>query len=203
MFELIQHMYRTCSQFNHRVSKRNEAIRSTMLIVSWVSRYWNILPTQLSEETEIPIYQISKWKIEWEKDHTFVPGSNFGRHKRVFTETEEKNIYDFIRAQYIKTGIMVRRKHLKRSFMIRLFSNHIVRNFCKRNGFSFRMMRKKKGVISLNKKLKNIWINMQMHFINLPRIGYSTLMKQHGILCTFEVGYLRSWNRRSGSTAAR
>ena len=115
--------------------------------------------TQLSQETGIPLYQISKWKIEWEKDHTFVPGSNFGRHKRVFTETEEKNISDFIRAQYIKTGIMVRRKHLKKILYDlwvslkpeerqnqpqRLFSNHFVRNFCKRNGFSFRMMRKKK-----------------------------------------------------------
>ena len=115
--------------------------------------------TDLSLSSGIPVYQLSKWRTSWEKDSSFVPGKALGQHKRLFTEDQERNAADFIRVQFINTGVMMRRKHLKsilytlwQSFDLekrsqlpkRLISNHFVKSFCKRNGFSFRRMRKKK-----------------------------------------------------------
>ena len=115
--------------------------------------------TELSQKTNIPIYQLGKWHKEWEKDHTYRPGLRIGQHLRLFTDEQEKIVADLIRVQFISHGIMMRRKHLKtilftlwQSFDLdhrghlpkKLFSNHFMKNFCKRNNFSFRQMRKKK-----------------------------------------------------------
>ena len=115
--------------------------------------------TELASKTKIPVYQLSRWRKNWEEDHNYIPGKRIGQHKRLFTPEQEKLVADMLRIQYVQHGIMIRRKHLKsilfslwQSFdlpnrghlPVRLFSNHFLKNFCKRNGFSFRKMRKKK-----------------------------------------------------------
>ena len=114
---------------------------------------------QLSDKTGIPNYILSKWRKELQKDPKYIPGNLIGKHRRFLTEREEFLIADFIRLQYIYPGIMIRRKHLRsiiftlwqsmdlehrQNIPKKLVSYHFLANFCRRNGFSFRKMRKKK-----------------------------------------------------------
>ena len=77
---------------------------------------------------------------------------------------QEKIVADFFSFQYIVLGIIVRRKHLReivsdlwKTFdpesRVRIahnfFSYKFVNNFCKRNRFSFRRMRKKRLSINI------------------------------------------------------
>ena len=78
---------------------------------------------------------------------------------RIFSDEQEEIIADFIRTQFIKPGVMVRRRHLQKvlymlwqSFNLdnrkrhrnKIFSRTFVKLFCKRNNFSFLHMRKKR-----------------------------------------------------------
>ena len=113
----------------------------------------------IATKTGIDENVLSKWRSAYEIDNSFVPGGRKGQHRRNFTVVQEKAVADFLRIQYVKTGRIVRRKHL-RNIMFELwksfdpenrgltshnfFSYHFINNFCKRNGLSFRRMRKKK-----------------------------------------------------------
>ena len=114
---------------------------------------------ELASKTGIDKNVLSKWRTSFEKDKSYVPGTAYGRHRKPFTNLQEQVITDFLKIQYIKTGIIVRRKHLRSMFFnlwksfdpekrsdvaYNFFSYHFITNFCKRNGLSFRRMRKKK-----------------------------------------------------------
>jgi hypothetical protein len=115
--------------------------------------------SELSRKTNIDAKVLSKWRIEFKKDPEYRPGGRIGYHRRRFTDVQERAIAEMLRIQYVLPGIVVRRKHLRsiffevwKSFDLNVrgkltknfFSNKFVRNFCKRNNFSFRQMRKKK-----------------------------------------------------------
>ena len=129
--------------------------------------------SELSKKTNIPHYQLSRWRSKWKEDNNYKPGERIGKHKRLFTQEQEKHVADLLRIQYINPGIMVRRKHLKsvlfsiwQSFDLenrghlpkRLFSNHFLKDFCKRNKFSFRKMRKKKRS-DIDEKEVDLFVN--------------------------------------------
>ena len=44
--------------------------------------------TELSEKTDIPVYQLGKWRTAWEKDHSYRPGSLIGQHGRLFSDEQ-------------------------------------------------------------------------------------------------------------------
>ena len=113
----------------------------------------------LSRASNIPSYVLCKWRKKYQKNNDYFPGKLIGQSNRIFTKKEEENIADFIRHQFILPGVMMRRKHLQKVlFMLwqsmgkdnrrnkskKIFSLHFVRDFCSRNHFSFRHMRKKK-----------------------------------------------------------
>ena len=76
----------------------------------------------MSRASGIPIYVLSKWRINYGKDNNYRPGAQIGRQNRVFSDEQEENIAAFIRTQYthsvyvqfIKPGVMVRRRHLQK-----------------------------------------------------------------------------------------
>lgn len=113
----------------------------------------------VAAKTGIDENVLCKWRSAFEKDNSYVPGGKKGYHRRRFTNVQERAIADFLRIQYVRTGTIVRRKHLRVIFFDlwksfdqenranvkhNFFSYHFITNFCKRNGFSFRQMRKKK-----------------------------------------------------------
>ena len=69
---------------------------------------------QLSKASGIPHYTLSKWRKKFEADPNYIPGSQIGRQHRIFTDDQETMIADFIRTQFIKPGVMVRRRHLQK-----------------------------------------------------------------------------------------
>lgn len=110
--------------------------------------------SELSRKTNIDAKVLSKWRIEFKKDPEYRPGGRIGYHRRRFTDVQERAIAEMLRIQYVLPGIVVRRKHLRsiffevwKSFDLNVrgkltknfFSNKFVRNFCKRNNFSFRL----------------------------------------------------------------
>ena len=114
---------------------------------------------ELGKKTNIDPKVLSKWRIALKKDPSYRPGGKFGYHRRRFTQVQEIAIADLLRIQYVLPGIIIRRKHLRELFFDlwksfdleargkvakKFFSNTFVHNFCKRNDFSFRQMRKKK-----------------------------------------------------------
>ena len=112
---------------------------------------------EISQKTNIPIPVLSKWRKKFKQDQSYRPG-NYGIHNRLFTDAQEAAVAEFLRIQYIATGRMVKRKHLRkilhdlwvsidpitRQNSKSLFSYHFLKDFCKRNGLSFRQLRKKK-----------------------------------------------------------
>ena len=114
---------------------------------------------ELEDKTGIPYYILSKWRKSLQMDQSYMPGNQLGKHRRFLTEKEEILIADFIRTQYIYPGVMIRRKHLRsvifslwqsmdtenrQNLGKKMVSYHFLKNFCHRQGFSFRQMRKKK-----------------------------------------------------------
>ena len=114
---------------------------------------------EISQKTNIPIPVLSKWRKKFKQDQSYRPG-NYGIHNRLFTDAQEAAVAEFLRIQYIATGRMVKRKHLRkilhdlwvsidpitRQNSKSLFSYHFLKDFCKRNGLSFRQLRKKSEV---------------------------------------------------------
>ena len=112
---------------------------------------------EISQKTNIPIPVLSKWRKKFKQDQSYRPG-NYGIHNRLFTDAQEAAFAEFLRIQNIATGRMVKRKHLRkilhdlwvsidpitRQNSKSLFSYHFLKDFCKRNGLSFRQLRKKK-----------------------------------------------------------
>ena len=113
----------------------------------------------MAAATNVDAKVLSKWRLAFKRDPTYRPGGKFGRHRRRFTDLQERAIAEMLRLQYVLPGIIVRRKHLRaiffdvwKSFDLEargacnknFFSNKFITNFCKRNNFSFRQMRKKK-----------------------------------------------------------
>lgn len=126
---------------------------------------------------------LSKWRKAYEADNSFVPGDKLGYHRRRFTRVQERAIADFLRIQYIKTGRIVRRKHLRTIFFElwksydpenrsnvshNFFSYHFINNFCKRNGLSFRRMRTKKRTIIDEAEVEQYAREYAEIFANIP-----------------------------------
>ena len=115
---------------------------------------------KISEDSGIPYGTIKHWHQQLLADEDYIPGQGIGQHRRIFTANEEAMVADMIKTQYIQHHIIIKRKHLRRilfsawqslspntrsnttdkSFM----SSQFLKGFCKRNGLSFRQMRKKK-----------------------------------------------------------
>ena len=113
----------------------------------------------VSKKVNVPIYILSNWRKKLEEDPSYVPGARIGQHKRLFTTAQELTVADFIRVQFINPGVMLRRKHLRNVLFTlwqsldlehranvpkKFVSRHFLKDFCRRQGFSFRQMRKKK-----------------------------------------------------------
>ena len=115
----------------------------------------------LTRRSGIPRGRLYDWHKKWEKDNKYRPGKYYGKHKRLFTQEQEKAVADFLRIQYILPGVLARRKHVRRIIMDlwksfnpdkaprakNVVSYHFLRDFCKRQKLSFRNIRKKKRSI--------------------------------------------------------
>lgn len=115
---------------------------------------------QISEYSHVPYNIVKYWHKKYKLNHKYVPGKDIGQHRRIFSPDIEKNIAEFIKLQFIEAKVMIRRKHLRkilynawqsldpqnRSQLVddRFISKTFLKSFCRRNGLSFRMMRKKK-----------------------------------------------------------
>ena len=118
---------------------------------------------QIAQESNINYETIRYWARKIRSDEHYIPGKAIGNHRRIFTEEQEREISDMIRVQYIQHNIIIKRKHLRRILINawksfdpenrinlppkRIFSYKFLKDFCKRNHFSFRQMRKKKRSI--------------------------------------------------------
>ena len=116
---------------------------------------------ELAEKSGVPLSRLYYWHKNWLKDKRYRPGSYYGKHKRLFSEAQEKAVSDFLRIQYILPGVLARRKHVRRIIMDlwKSFnpdrahlakdkvSYHFIRDFCKRQKLSFRSVRRKKRSI--------------------------------------------------------
>ena len=67
----------------------------------------------VANSTNIEYSVLCKWRINFNKDHTYRPGGKYGSHRRRFTDVQERAVADLIRIQYVVSGIIVRRKNLK------------------------------------------------------------------------------------------
>lgn len=115
---------------------------------------------QISDFSNVPYHVVKNWHKKYKLNPEYVPGKEIGQHRRIFTPSIEKNIADFIKLQFIDAHVMIRRKHLRkiiynawqsldpvnRSQLVddRFISTTFLKSFCRRNGLSFRVMRKKK-----------------------------------------------------------
>ena len=113
---------------------------------------------EISVLSNIPTDRLYCWYRKWTNNRDYRPGSQYGKHKRLFTDVQEKAVADFLRIQYVIPGILVRRKHLR--YIIRNLwqqyhpeaplstknrvSHHFLRDFCARHKLGFRKPRKKK-----------------------------------------------------------
>ena len=114
----------------------------------------------ISQESGIPYGTIKFWNKQLQEDPNYIPGLLIGQHKRLFSKDQEENIADMIKTQYIKHGIMMQRRHLRKilieawkSFDLEnrqkmscrnMISYQFLKGFCNRNHLSFREMRKKR-----------------------------------------------------------
>ena len=100
-----------------------------------------------------------KWRKNFIEDTSYRPGQSFGKHRMNFTSVQEKAVAEFLRIQYLLSGVIVKRKNLRdlifdcwKSFDLpnrrqcseNPLSQHFETDFCRRNRFSFRKMRCKK-----------------------------------------------------------
>ena len=112
---------------------------------------------RIVNDSGIPRETISYWYTNWKLDHSWRPGQRFGKHRKLFTDAQERAVADFIRIQYLIPGVLVRRKHLRKmifnlwrsfypdnTFNKELVSYHFLRSFCKRQRLAFRKIRRKK-----------------------------------------------------------
>ena len=115
---------------------------------------------QISENSGVNYDNIRKWHSKYLKDQNYRPGKLIGQHKRIFSIEEEEEIANMIKLQFINYHVIIRRKHLRlllydcwksidpanRSLLDddHFISKQFLKDFCKRHGLSFRMMRKKK-----------------------------------------------------------
>ena len=67
---------------------------------------------EISCNTNIPQSILSKWRTRFKNDPLYRPG-NFGMHRRLFTDIQEKAVAEYIRIQYLATGRLVKRKNLR------------------------------------------------------------------------------------------
>ena len=182
-------------EFSHRFrkTKKYRYFHSDQRLVDQIFRIFRSKAkseytlVEIADGTGIPSDVLCKWRRKFDDDASYIPGVNYGLHRRRFTSHEEKCIADFIRIQYIFPGIAVRRKHL-RQILFDLWKSldlenrgRISRNcisecflddFCKRNRLSFRRMRKKKRseinedeVEQYTRELTNVMATMPMNRI--------------------------------------
>ena len=125
---------------------------------------------KISEESNINYETIRYWARKLKKDAEYMPGKSIGVHRRIFSAQEEEAIADMIREQFIQHHIIMKRKHLRRLLIMswksldplnrediqvkKTFSYQFLKDFCKRNGLSFRQMRKKKRSIINDKEVE-------------------------------------------------
>ena len=161
---------------------------------------------KISLESNINYETIRYWSRKLTSDANYMPGKTIGNHRRIFKEDEEREIADMIRTQYIQHNIIIKRKHLRkilinawRSFdpenriflpQKRIFSYQFLKDFCKRNHFSFRQMRKKKrSIIDQNEvdeyttEICNAFVNYGPRYIgNMDETPWNFVYKRGEIL---------------------
>ena len=149
----------------------------------------NLNLADISRMSGVPYKTIQYWHMKYKEDKEYRPGSLLGRHKRHFTKAEEENISEFITTEYLHNGISMHRKHLQSTLSdcwkslkflersefdtSRYFSRIFLRDFCKRNHFSFRKMRKKKRSEIPEEEIEEFFRRKEEIFRNYPpnRIG--------------------------------
>ena len=115
---------------------------------------------EISIQSGIPYHIIQNWNAQLKENPSYFPGKSIGQHLKYFSNDEEQNISDMIKAQFIKHGIIMSRQNLRDLLMgiwqgihpdkqlqhskKDTFSYQFIKQFCKRNRLSFRKMRKKK-----------------------------------------------------------
>ena len=115
---------------------------------------------QISEDHDIRYETIQYWHSKWMMDHSYRPGSNYGKSRRKFTVDEEDAVCENIRNDFFAKNKGLTNRNLK-NYLFRYwksldprnrshadpkktFSNHFIQNFCRRNHLSFRKVRSKK-----------------------------------------------------------
>ena len=115
---------------------------------------------KIGHQYQIPDSTIRGWYQKWLINPKWRPydGSVHGLHHRIFTNAEEESIAEFIRANYIRTGLLFQNQDFKtlasQAFLEKydeieevpepMFSAKFVSDFKKRNGLSSRKARYKR-----------------------------------------------------------
>ena len=103
---------------------------------------------RLSEKTGIPTSTLSDWKAKLETDPDFDPlSTKHGQHRRLFTQTQEIVIADYIRREFLSRKLLFTDADCQQVLQqfynefnedIRQPSKGFIYAFKKRNGFSSR-----------------------------------------------------------------
>lgn len=128
---------------------------------------------EISDSSGVPYRTIVYWHRRYIKDNSYRPGSLIGQHRRRFTVEEESHVADFIKTQFVDSGVPVHPKHLRATLndcwksldldkrneldTKNYFSYAYLKDFCKRNNLSFRTMRKKKRSLILDREVNEFF----------------------------------------------